>query len=41
MAINGRQLEPPRVAKQYIRRVRGVLNHLLLERGMVEGMQVW
>lgn len=41
MATKGKALEPPRVAKQYIRRVRVVLNHLPLERGLVEGVQVW
>ncbi len=41
MATKGIALKPGRVGKEYINRVRVVLRHLPLERGMVDGVQVW
>lgn len=41
MATKGVVLKPGRVAKEYINRVRVVCQHLPVERGMVEGVQVW
>lgn len=41
MATKGVALKPGRVSKEYINWVRVVCQHLPLERGMDEGMQVW
>jgi len=41
MATKGKALKPGRVAKNYIRRVRVVCQHLPVERGMVNDVQVW
>lgn len=41
MATKGKALKPGRQSKDWITRVRVVCQRLPLERGMVEGLQVW
>lgn len=41
MATKGKALKPGRVGKDWITHVRAVCQHLPLERGLVEGVQVW